>query len=204
MIGEEVKRTAISISILGESTVGKTCICCAFLGLDFLDEYLSTVGIEKMSSVLKLENGKTVKVKLWDTAGQERFRSISVSTLKNSQATIVVFDLTNKNTFLKVKYWLKEIRDYSTKMPVCLFGNKSDLQNREVTQDEIDSLCHEENLTYFETSAKENKGVSEGITKIVNIAYKFNENENENISKGEQLKKINIINNNKKKKKKFC
>ena len=204
MIGEEIKRTAISISILGESTVGKTCICCAFLGLDFLDEYLSTVGIEKMSSVLELENGKKIKVKLWDTAGQERFRSISVSTLKNSQATIVVFDLTNKITFSKVKYWLREIRDYSIKMPVCLFGNKSDLKNREVTQDEIDNLCHEENLTYFETSAKENKGINEGITKITNIAYKLNENEN--IYKGEQLKTINVKdnNNNKKQKKKFC
>ena len=72
-------------------------------------------------------------------------------------------------------------------MPVCLFGNKSDLQNREVTQDEIDSLCHEENLTYFETSAKENKGVSEGITKIVNIAYKFKcEEEKEKITGGEK------------------
>ena len=199
---EEVKRTAISISILGESTVGKTCICCAFLGLEFLDEYLSTVGIEKMCSMLELENGKKLKVKLWDTAGQERFRSVSINTLKNSQATIVVFDLTNKTTFSKVKYWLKEIRGYSTKMPVCLFGNKSDLQNREVTQDEIDNLCHEENLTYFETSAKENKGISEGITKIVNIAYKLNENES--FSKGQPLKKIDINNSNKKKKKKCC
>ncbi len=154
MIGEDIKRTALSISIFGESNVGKTCICGTFLGLDFLDEHLSTIGIEKLSSVIELDTGEKLKIKLWDTAGQERFRNISVATLKNSQASVVVFDLTNKNSFLLVKDWLKEIRDYSTKIPICLFGNKSDLNNREVTNEEIEEFCENESLTYFETSAK--------------------------------------------------
>ncbi len=200
MIGEDIKRTALSISIFGESNVGKTCICGTFLGLDFLDEHLSTIGIEKLSSVIELDTGEKLKIKLWDTAGQERFRNISVATLKNSQASVVVFDLTNKNSFLLVKDWLKEIRDYSTKIPICLFGNKSDLNNREVTNEEIEEFCENESLTYFETSAKENKGIKEGFTKLANVAY--NLLKNEEIKKGEKLKKPE--DNKNKKKKKFC
>jgi small GTP-binding protein len=170
---EEVKRTAISISIFGETAVGKTCICSTFLGLEFREEYLTTVGIEKMSSTLKSESGDLLKVKLWDTAGQERFKSVSIKNLRYSQASVVVFDLTKKDTFEKVTEWLKEIRDYSDKMPIGLFGNKSDLTNkREVKQEDINELCKKENLEYFETSAKNNTGIKEGFTRIASLAYK--------------------------------
>ena len=196
----KIKRTAISISLFGESNVGKTCICGAFLGLDFLEEYLSSVGIEKMSSEITIETGQTLKIKLWDTAGQERFRSISLNLLKSSQAAVVVFDLTNKTSFNKVMNWLKEIREYSTKLPVGLFGNKSDLDKRAVTQEEINDLCKKENLIYFETSAKNNSGIKEGFTKLASLAYKEFENEEK---KGEELK-IEKKNNEKVKKRSFC
>ena len=170
---EEVKRTAISISIFGETAVGKTCICSTFLGLEFRGEHLTTVGIEKMSSSIKTEDGVELKLKLWDTAGQERFKSVSVKNLRYSQAAIVVFDLTEKESFEKVTDWLKEIREFSDIMPVGLFGNKSDLvDKRVVTQEEINDLCKEENLVYFETSAKNNTGINEGFSKIASMAYK--------------------------------
>ena len=170
---DDVKRTAISISIFGETAVGKTCICSTFLGLEFRGEHLTTVGIEKMSSSIKTEDGVELKLKLWDTAGQERFKSVSVKNLRYSQAAIVVFDLTEKESFEKVTDWLKEIREFSDKMPVGLFGNKSDLiDKRVVTQEEINDLCKEENLVYFETSAKNNTGINEGFSKIASMAYK--------------------------------
>ena len=182
-----------------ESNVGKTCICGAFLGLEFLEEHLSTVGIEKMSSVIELESGEKVKIKLWDTAGEERFRCISVNTLKSSQAAVVVFDLTNKDSFERVTDWLKEIREFSTKIPIVLFGNKSDLEKKEVTQEEINLLCQVEGLIYYETSAKNNTGIKEGLTKIASIAFKAFENED--IKKGE---KLGGNNGNEKKKRSFC
>ena len=201
-MAEEIKRTAISISLFGESNVGKTCICGAFLGLEFLDEHLSTVGIEKMSSVIELESGENIKIKLWDTAGEERFRCISVNTLKSSQAAVVVFDLTNTESFERVTDWLKEIREFSSKFPVALFGNKSDLQeNRKITQEQIDQLCQQEELIYYETSAKNNTGIKEGLTKIASIAFKAYEDED--IKKGEKLK-ADENKNNEKKKRSFC
>ena len=193
---DDVKRTAISISIFGETAVGKTCICSTFLGLEFRGEHLTTVGIEKMSSSIKTEDGVELKLKLWDTAGQERFKSVSVKNLRYSQAAIVVFDLTEKESFEKVSDWLKEIREFSDKMPVGLFGNKSDLiDKRVVTQEEINDLCKEENLVYFETSAKNNTGIKEGFSKVATMAFKiFGKVEN----KGQKL------NTKKKKQKSKC
>ena len=193
---DEVRRTAISISIFGETAVGKTCICSTFLGLEFRGEHLTTVGIEKMSSSIKTEDGDELKLKLWDTAGQERFKSVSVKNLRYSQAAIVVFDLTDKESFDKVTDWLKEIRDFSDKMPVGLFGNKSDLvEERQVKQEDIDDLCKREDLEYFETSARNNTGIKEGFAKIASMAFK---------SLGTLPTKGQKLNNKKKKKKSKC
>ena len=193
---EKVKRTAISMSIFGETAVGKTCICSTFMGLEFRDEHLATVGIEKLSASIKTEDGVDLKLKLWDTAGQERFKSVSVKNLRYSQAAIVVFDLTNKESFDKVSYWSKEIRENSDIMPIGLFGNKSDLtEKRVVSQEEIDELCQRENLTYFETSAKTNTGIKEGFSKMATLAYKIYGNVG---SKGQKL------HSKKKKKKTKC
>ena len=183
-------------SIFGESAVGKTCICSTFLGMEFRSEHLTTVGIEKMSSSIKTEDGVELKLKLWDTAGQERFKSVSVKNLRYSQAAIVVFDLTVKESFDKVTDWLKEIRVFSDKMPIGLFGNKSDLvDKREVTQEDIDDLCTKENLVYYETSAKNNTGINEGFSKVASMAFKiFGKVEN----KGQKLS------NKKKKQKSKC
>ena len=171
---DDVKRTAVSISIFGETAVGKTCICSTFLGLEFREEHLTTVGIEKMSSSITTADGEELKLKLWDTAGQERFKSVSVKNLRYSQAAVVVFDLTVKDSFLKVTDWLKQIREFSDKLPIALFGNKSDLiDQREVTKEEINELCEKENLIYFETSAKKNTGIKEGFSKIASMAFKM-------------------------------
>ena len=90
--------------------------------------------------------------------------------MRKSNGCIVVFDLTEKSSFEKVTEWLKKIRENMPKIPIALFGNKNDLPNRKVTQEEIDELCKRENLIYFETSAKENKGIKEGFIKISTLA----------------------------------
>ena len=172
MEDEEVKRTTISISILGESKVGKSCICSSFLGIEFNPNLLS-IGADRIDSTIKIETGEELKLKIWDTAGQERFRSFPISTLRSSQGVIVVFDLTDKESFYKVTKWLKDIRNNSLNLPVVLFGNKSDLvDERKVDKDEIDNLCKKEDLKYFETSAKNNTGIKEGFTKIATLAFK--------------------------------
>jgi len=90
-----IKRKAIKISLLGDQNVGKTCICGAFLGLEFINDTLSTIGKDKMDAVMKMDDGEEMKLVIWDTAGQERFQSIALSSIKNSQGIIVAFDVTS-------------------------------------------------------------------------------------------------------------
>jgi small GTP-binding protein len=197
---ENIKRTAISISIYGETAVGKTCICSVFLGLEFQEDHLTTVGMEKISAEVELNNGEKIKLKLWDTAGEERFRSISFNSLKSSHGCIIVFDLSNKKSFDRVTNWLTEIREQSSKIPIVLFGNKCDIDPKEVKQEEIEELCQKEGMIYFETSAKLNKGIQEGINKICELAYEHCKKED--IRRGEQLKAVD--NKTEKKKRYFC
>ena len=169
------------ITMLGETTVGKTSIVNVYMGSKFSDEYVSTIGIEKLEKQVQIETGEKVKLKLWDTSGQERFHSIAESTIKNCKGVVVVFDLTKKITFEKVIDWIEQVRELTSKVPICLFGNKSDLSNREVTQEEIDKLCKEQKLIYFETSAKNNTGITEGFNKMANLSYQIFGNINQNI-----------------------
>ena len=101
-----------------------------------------------------MEAGEKIKVKIWDTAGQKRLESISLNSLKISLAAILVFDLAKKLSFDRIIKWIKEIREYSTRLPIGLFGNKSDLDEREVNAQEINNLCKSENLIYYEISKK--------------------------------------------------
>ena len=172
MAEENIKRKVIRISMLGDSTVGKTSIINAFLNIEFSNTLLSNIGVEKTETKMIMKDGNEMKIIIWDTAGQERFHSIATGTIKNSQGIVVTFDLTNRKTFENVVKWLEDIRDNNNKIPIILFGNKCDLvEKREVEDEEAQEFAKNNNLEYFETSAKENINVKEGFIKIAEEAY---------------------------------
>ena len=168
------------ILLLGDSTIGKTAFILRFCEDKFDSDSLTTIGLDQKNKYVK-RGDKKLELHIWDTAGQERFKSISQNSIKNCKGVVVVFDLTNKISFEKVTDWIEQVRELTRKVPICLFGNKSDLSNREVTQEEIDKLCKEQNLVYFETSAKNNTGITEGFNKMVNLSYQIFGNINQNI-----------------------
>ena len=169
----KIERKVIRLAILGDSTVGKTSIINAYFNVEFSQVMMQSVGKDKYDTQLKMKDGKEMKLVIWDTAGQERFRSISLGTIKSSQGIVVAFDITNKPTFDNVIHWLKNIRDNSNDIPIVLFGNKSDLaEKRKVTTKEAEEFSKKNKIIYFETSAKENKNIEEGINEIAELAYK--------------------------------
>ena len=189
------KNPVITLSILGESWVGKTCLCSAFFGLEFVNDSLATIGIEKLTKEMTMSDKNVVTIKIWDTAGQERFRSISIKTVRTSKGVIVVFDVTKKSTFEKVSDWIEKIKEVSEDIPIVLFGNKCDLENREVTKEEAQQFADKNGFLYFETSAKDNIGVKEGFEALAEKAY-----DKSGLSQGFKLKQQKT----KKKKKGFC
>ena len=125
------------IGLLGDSSVGKSSICQSYVGLEFNQTYLFTVGCDKFESRFRLENGKEIKLIIWDTAGQERFRSMALNTIKSVHGIVLVADLTNKDSFDNIKLWLKDIKDNFDNPCIVLFGNKADLKdNWEISSEE--------------------------------------------------------------------
>ena len=104
---------------------------------------------------------------------------MATSVIKGSQGVAVCFDLTKESTFESVNNWLNEIRENSNSIPVILFGNKCDiLENREVSEEKAKKLAEENNLIYYETSAKENINIKEGFQKLAEEAYEKSTAEN--------------------------
>ena len=188
----DLKREVIKISILGNQAVGKTSIRSVYLGMGFINDTLATVGYNKVETKFKLNSGKEIKIVIWDTAGQERFHSMALNSLKNSQGLILVYDVTNRQSFIDLQNWLKDVKNATDKVSIILFGNKCELENRAVTKEEAEQFAKKNNIPYIETSAKLKINIDEGVSKVVNDAYiKYGE------ASGLALKR-------KKKKKKSC
>ena len=154
--------------------VGKTCICNAFLNIEFNAEQIATIGADKFEKKIILENGKEIKLVFWDTAGQERFRSADIKCIRSVNGIILVFDFTDRTSFEHLEIWLREIRDnFPDDTVIVLFGNKIDREKKcwKVTIEEAKEYAKKYNLILFETSAKLNKGINEGFHYITNKAY---------------------------------
>ena len=187
---DNIKRRVIKIGMLGDSAVGKTAICQTYMNIEFTGEVLSTIGVDKLESLVTLKNGKEIKLILWDTAGQERFHSVALKSIKTVHGVAIVFDLTKKESFNNVSNWLDDIKENLNDVSIVIFGNKCDLDKStwEVKKEEIQKFVEEKKLLYFETSAKDNVGIKEGFESLANSAYEKWE-ENSGIKLGKSKKK---------------
>ncbi|KAG2623984.1 hypothetical protein PVAP13_3KG094700 [Panicum virgatum] len=150
--------------LIGDSSVGKSCLLLRFADDSYVDTYISTIGVDFKIRTVELD-GKTVKLQIWDTAGQERFRTITSSYYRGAHGIIIVYDVTDMDSFNNIKQWLSEIDRYANDS-VCklLVGNKCDLVDSKVVDTETakafaDSL----GIPFIETSAKESINVEEAF-----------------------------------------
>ena len=162
----------LKIIILGSSEVGKTCILNRYFHNDFKENLLSTVGIDFQTKFFKFDNQK-IKVNYIDTAGEEKFRAISVNYLKGTNGVILVFDITNKETFDLLETWLNELKETNkADVSKVLIGNKADLaEHREVTVEDANKLADNMKCKYFEASAKTGENIKEALDEIAKISF---------------------------------
>ena len=141
--------------IVGDPSVGKSCILNQFLNGAFTEDYDITVGVEFGAKTISFSN-KRVKLQIWDTAGQDSFKSITRAYYRGSAAALICYDITSKETFENLESWLDECKENGNpEMMLALVGNKTDLEDeREVTVEEGKSFAKKHNLLFFETSAK--------------------------------------------------
>ncbi len=147
--------------VVGDGGSGKTAVVVRFSQGFFQENYKLTIGVEFAVKTINISN-YNVKLQIWDTGGQERFRYVRPLYYKGSMGCIILFDLTNRESFDHVPKWLEEVKKESGDIPILLVGNKSDLINeRAVSLKEANQIAKDLNMFYVESSAKNGKGVGD-------------------------------------------
>ena len=195
----------IKIILLGESGVGKSRICHSYIKSlkDFND--MSTIGVDFKFKEVKVDNMK-FRVHIWDTAGQERFRSIIKNYFRNNDGNILVFDLTNRQSFIKLESWLLEINEHSDNKNVFLVGNKLDMVNLDndyIRDHEITELisAYPNIKKYYKLSAVTRNNFDESINDIINLSIKYSQRLFEvEVDSDDENEYISFINKTQKKK----
>ena len=187
------------IMVLGESKVGKTSLIKRYTKDQFGGVYLTTVGMDFQDKIIEIED-KKVRLQVWDTAGQERFRNVTKSYFQSSHGLLVVYDITDRESFEKINFWMDNIKNNAPEnAKLILVGNKCDLADeRKVTIEDGENKARNYNIKFFEASAKDGTNVNELFFYLANEIYqdeKTKEKDNKNSLQ---------LNENKKGKKKCC
>jgi len=169
------KKVLLKVIILGDSGVGKTSLMNQYVQKKFSNQYKATIGADFLTKEVVVDD-RLVTMQIWDTAGQERFQSLGVAFYRGADCCVLVFDVTQPNTFKTLDSWRDEFliqaspRDPDN-FPFVVLGNKVDLENRAVSQKWAQQWCQgKNNIPYFETSAKEAINVEQAFYTIAQNA----------------------------------
>lgn len=153
------------ILLLGEASVGKTCLLLRYTEDKFSSIVANTIGVDFKRKDINVD-GKLVQLQIWDTAGAERYQSVTKAYFHGSLGVLVVFDLTRKSTFEKAANWIDLVREANgDKTDIILVGNKCDC-DQEVTSNEASELADKYQIKYFEASAKDSTNVVESFESL--------------------------------------
>ena len=157
----------VKLSLLGDSSVGKTSIIIKYISNKFMDTNIATLGVDYMDKTVDYNNLK-VFLQIWDTSGEEKFCSITRNFYRNADGLLVVFDLTCKESFNHVKNWINEAKEHKNDIKTILVGNKLDLEDeREVDKETALKFAEKNNLKYLETSAKNGKNINNSFKEMI-------------------------------------
>eukprot|EP00636_Phaeomonas_parva_P012025 CAMPEP_0118876434 /NCGR_PEP_ID=MMETSP1163-20130328/17132_1 /TAXON_ID=124430 /ORGANISM="Phaeomonas parva, Strain CCMP2877" /LENGTH=203 /DNA_ID=CAMNT_0006812043 /DNA_START=45 /DNA_END=656 /DNA_ORIENTATION=+ len=157
----------IKLLMIGDSGVGKTCLLLRYASQTFSKSFITTIGIDFKIKNIDLD-GKRIKLQIWDTAGQERFRTITTSYFRGAQGILLVYDVTDRNSFNSVQNWVNQIQQSAdAQVSRILIGNKCDMEEkREVSRQDGEQLAAMLGIQFFETSAKDDLNVEEAFVTI--------------------------------------
>lgn len=160
--------TAFKVVLLGEGRVGKTCLVLRYVQNQFSDAQESTIQatyLEKKLNIFK----KSIRLQIWDTAGQERFHALAPIYYRDANGALLVYDITDRDSFTKVRNWVKELRKIVDGEGIVLViaGNKADLEKkRQVDPDEAQKYADSVGAIHMLVSAKSGNNVEAAFLEI--------------------------------------
>ena len=185
----------INIFVLGNAAVGKSSFILRFCRNDFKDHYMTTIGIDFMAKSSVLPNGKNSKICFYDTAGEEKYKSVSFNLIKNADGVLLMYDITNKESFDSINGWLVSIRENrGNDFPIILVGNKTDLnEKRLISKEDGEKEAEKNGINFFETSNKDGTNIDECVFSLASkIAEKMEKDNNKKASEKIKLDKNSI------------
>ena len=159
----------IKVLTLGDTMVGKSSIVVRFADNKFDDNIFSTIGIDFKTKYIKIGDS-SVKVLIWDTAGQEKFQNIARQYYKGANGVLLIYNICDRKSFERINFWLKELKENNRidELFICLVGNKIDLEDKRIISTaEGETFAKDNNIHFFEVSAKTGKGISELFNKVI-------------------------------------
>jgi len=152
----------LKLLLVGDSGVGKTCLLLRFVEKTFQSSFISTIGIDFKMKTVDID-GQVVKLQIWDTAGQDRFRAITTAYYRGAMGIVLVYDITEEQSFLNVRNWVTSIHEHGAdNIVVVLVGNKCDMvDRRSISKERGREMADEYSMRFYEASAKNDINVKE-------------------------------------------
>jgi len=177
------RKVLLKIIILGDSGVGKTSILHKYVNNKFIEEHKATIGADFSTKEITIDDSRLITLQIWDTAGQERFQSLGNAFYRGADACVLVYDITNLQSFKKIQTWkdnfLRQASpDKPGAFPFLLMGNKADRHDfRQVPQEQASAYCAtQKSMKFYETSALTGQNLEPAMRLIANIASQSEEN----------------------------
>ena len=203
------------ILLLGDCSVGKTCFLLRYVQDTYTENHITTIGVDYKTKIIEdKKNNELIKLQIWDTAGQDKFRSITKNYFRGSNGILLIYDITNLNSFKNIRNWVSQIKEsLGDEACIALVGNKVDLEEERKVANEIgQNLANEFKMNFFETSGKNNfniEGAFEALVKEMTNKYRskaeFNEEKGRSYSQKLRNESMSSHKSDKDgKKKKWC
>ena len=189
---------SFKIIVIGDSSVGKSCLTTQAVRNNFMEFYQATVGFEFLTFNLRINNN-VIKLQIWDTCGQEVYKSLISNFYRNCSLALIVYAINNRNSYEHAENWLNDLKNQSNpNVRVFLVGNKCDLESeRTISKEEGEAFKNEKKLDKFiETSAKTGTNARNVMLEAAKMLYKDYlkaketfKNDNDGNTKGDKLER---------------